>query len=97
MMFVLLRVSPMLVTYTAGRSCTGQTFSHAPQPMQRAGSTCGRCRCTFFIPGGSPFGPGSADRTGASTSSTPMALGEVGQNSSHTMHGVCIDHGKHRP
>jgi hypothetical protein len=74
------------VTYTAGRSCTGHTFSQAPQPMQSFGSTCGRCTWTA-----APL------RSGTSTSSTQIAFGDVGQNSSHTMHGVAIDHGRQRP
>src|SRR5579883_2296150 len=97
MTLVLLRVSPTLVTYTAGSSCTGQTFSHAPHPTQRLGSTCGRCRCTVLYAGGAPSGPGLLSRTEASTSSTQIAFGDVGQNSSQTMHGVCIAHGRHRP
>jgi len=47
--------------------------------------------------GGEPSGPGVASRTGWSTSSTQIALGDVGQNSSHTMQGVPIDHGRQRP
>jgi hypothetical protein len=36
-------------------------------------------------------------RSGTSISSTQMALGEVGQNSSHTMQGVAMAHGRQRP
>src|ERR1700690_315684 len=97
MTFVLLRVSPTLVTYTAGSSCTGHTFSHAPQPTHRLGSTCGRCKCTVLYAGGAPSAPGLLSRTVASTSSTQIAFGDVGQNSSHTMHGVCIAQGRQRP
>ena len=49
--------------------------------MHSEGSTCGRWRCTVFISGCSPFGPGCDERTWASTSSTQIALGDVGQNS----------------
>ncbi len=38
-MFVFERVSPAFVTYTTGLSTIGQTFSYAPQPMHREGST----------------------------------------------------------
>src|SRR5262245_9296133 len=97
MMFVFERDSPTLVTYTAGLSCTGQTFSHAPHPMQSEGSTWGRCTCTDVIAGGAPPSEGFGSRFGMSSSSTQIAFGEVGQNSSHTMHGVPIAHGRQRP
>ena len=43
------RLSPMLVTYTAGRSCNGHAYSHAPQPTQRLGSMRG-CFSVFVLP-----------------------------------------------
>src|SRR5829696_6824984 len=91
------RVSPTLVTYTAGLSCTGQTFSQAPQPMQSDGSTCGRWTWTSSIFGSPPFSEAMGRRLGTVASSTQIAFGDVGQNSSQTMHGVLIDQGRQRP
>src|SRR3954465_825828 len=75
----------------------GQTFSQAPQPMHSDGSTCGRCTLTVSIASASPLALYLLARFGTSTSSAQIALGEVGQNSSQTMHGVAIAHGKQRP
>src|SRR5690606_8234305 len=94
---VLERVSPALVTYTAGLSTMGQTFSQAPQPIQSEGSTCGFCTLIVSILACSPFATYLSSRLGTSVSSAQMALGEVGQNSSQTMQGVAMDHGKQRP
>src|SRR5690606_9476575 len=96
MTLVLERLSPALVTYTAGWSTTGHTFSHAPQPTHNSGSMCGRLTMTV---GASAIWDeaASAGRAGTATSSVQIALGEVGQNSSQTMHGVAMAQGKQRP
>ena len=65
--------------------------------MHSDGSTCGFCTWIFSISGSLPSAPGLSLRFGTSSSSTQMALGDVGQNSSHTMQGVPIDQGKQRP
>ena len=70
----------------AATSPTGQRFSQMPQPVQRWGSTIGRCRRT-----------GRPSRPGSSTSSNQMALGSVGHISSQTMHGMPMAHGRQRP
>src|SRR3954471_24063019 len=97
MMLVFERVSPALVTYTAGLSTIGQTFSQAPQPIHSDGSTWGRWTLIVSIASASPLALYLLARFGTSTSSAQIALGEVGQNSSQTMHGVAIAHGKQRP
>src|SRR6478609_3505298 len=75
----------------------GHTFSQAPQPMHREGSTCGRCTLIVPIASASPLALYLLSRRGTSASSAQMALGEVGQNSSQTMQGVAMAHGKQRP
>jgi hypothetical protein len=77
------RDSPLLVTRIAGLSGSGQTCSHPPHPVHRSGTTRGRGTSTT-LPSG----------CGTSRFSNQIALGDTGQNSSHTMQGLPCAHGR---
>jgi ubiquinone/menaquinone biosynthesis C-methylase UbiE len=83
--FVSDRDSPTEETRMAALSFTGQMCSQAPQPVHRSARMTG-----LLSVRGSPS-------TSTSITDRVMALGETGQNSSQTIHGVSIAHGRQRP
>jgi hypothetical protein len=74
------------VTRIAAGEATGHFASHSPHPMQRPGSSRGR-----------PTRTTAPSARIASTGSSQIAFGLVGQTSSHTTHGVAIAQGRQRP
>jgi hypothetical protein len=80
------RDSPAEITRIAGLPFTGHLNSQIPQPTHFLRSTLGSCTICCF-----PSGPVTISLW------KTMALGEVGQCSSHTMQGPFPDQGRHLP